>query len=71
VAEDTVLEGKNGSGGKKLPVSVSLKLTSDILLSSLCPSCLTKLELDIRPGWDNEGFLKVGAERGGKEIMFQ
>lgn len=65
-------EGKNGNRGKNLPINVSLKLIiSGILLSALCPFHLTKLELALRPDWDNDCFKKVGAERGGKEIMFQ
>lgn len=50
VAEEPALEGDNGSGGKKLPIDVSLKLKSGILLSALCASHLTELELDLRPG---------------------
>lgn len=46
VAEEPVLEGDNGNGGKKLPIDVSLKLKSGIL----CASHLTELELDLRPG---------------------
>lgn len=50
---------------------VSLRLKSDILLSALCASRLTKLELDLRPGWDNVGVFKVVAKKEGKKIMVQ
>lgn len=57
VAEKPVLGGNNGNRGKKLPITVSLKLIiSDILLSALCPFYLTKLELALRLGWDNDFF---------------
>lgn len=43
VAEEAGLEGNHGNGDKKLPVSVSLTLKADTVLSSVSPSLLNKL----------------------------
>lgn len=62
VAEEAGLEGNHGNGDKKLPVSVSLTLKADIVLSSVSPSLLNKLgELAF--------FMNVRAERGEKAII--
>lgn len=55
----------------KATISVGLKLKSGALLSALCASCLSKLVLDLRAGWDSVEVFKVGAEREGKETIFQ
>ena len=71
MAEEPVLEGNNGNGGKKLPINVSLKLKSGILLSALCAFHFNKLEVDLRPGWDNGGFLRLGLREEGRRLCFR
>lgn len=50
---------------------LSLRLKSDILLSALCASHLTKLELDLRPGWDNVGFLRLWLKKKERRLCFR
>lgn len=62
MAEEASLEGNHGKGDKKLPVSVSLTLKTDILLSSMSPSLLNKRG---QLGF----FMNVRAEKREKEIV--